>query len=93
MLMRVSFQDLTGMVPMTPSSLLGSSARRARGSPVNSLVVRRTRVCARGSLARRVTSGAIVAGHERHDISRGFTGELFAAFGHEMTTAFVVKPR
>jgi NADPH-dependent glutamate synthase beta subunit-like oxidoreductase len=39
MLMKVSFQDLTGMVPMTPSSLLGSSARRARGSPVNSLVV------------------------------------------------------
>jgi hypothetical protein len=27
------------MVPMTPSTLLGSSARRARGSPVNSLVV------------------------------------------------------
>ena len=46
---------------MTPSSLLGSSARRARGSPVNSLVVHEDQGVSRRSGARASAPAGIVA--------------------------------
>ena len=60
---------------MTPSSLLGSSARRARGSPVNSLVVPKDQGVCPGVTGARRHVGCDRGAHERAThISRGFTG-------------------